>query len=126
MPYSITIGRTKHSLSMNKLFNRQSFHLKRELKRAYKELVFPQVSSAYKHREVEILFVLYPPSKAKRDRSNFLSIHEKFLCDALVEFGVLVDDNDQFIKSTTYMSGPADKNDPRVEIYVSEISHPSK
>ena len=47
-----------------------------------------------------------------------LSIHEKFFCDAMTEYGCIADDNDDYIKSTKYLSGGIDKENPRVEIII--------
>ena len=55
------------------------------------------------------------------DRSNVLSIHEKFLCDALTECGCIKDDNDSFLESSHYYTGNIDKENPRVDIDLKEI-----
>ena len=70
---------------------------------------------------IEISFTLFKGSKRKMDRSNVLSITEKFFCDALVHYGCIPDDNDDYIKSTHYYSGEMDKNNPRVEIICEEV-----
>ena len=65
-----------------------------------------------------ISLVYYKHSNIKTDRSNVLSIHEKFFCDALVELGKLPDDCDRHIGETHYYTGGYDPNDPRVEIFL--------
>jgi Holliday junction resolvase RusA-like endonuclease len=55
------------------------------------------------------------------DRANVLSVHEKFFCDALVESGCLPDDNDLYIKKTTYVSKGVEPGNGRVEIEITEI-----
>jgi Holliday junction resolvase RusA-like endonuclease len=67
---------------------------------------------------IELTFTLYKSSKRNIDRSNILSIVEKFFCDALVHCGCIKDDNDQYISKTHYQTGGVDKENPRVEIEI--------
>ncbi len=67
---------------------------------------------------IEIQFTLFKGSKRKIDRSNILSIVEKFFCDALTHYGCIEDDNDEIINSTHYYTGGIDKDNPRVEIRI--------
>lgn len=67
---------------------------------------------------VSVYFVLYTQSKREVDRANILCVHDKFACDAMVKAGYLIDDNDKHIRSTTYLTGGVDKENPRVEIYL--------
>jgi len=72
-------------------------------------------------KSIKLTLTYYKGSKRRTDRANILSIHEKFLCDALVECGLISDDNDNIIKSTTYLSGNIDKENPRVECVIESI-----
>jgi hypothetical protein len=89
------------------------------VKKAYQDIVYGELKEYRfsKFDKIEIDFVLYKGSKRKIDRSNVLSIHEKYFCDALVGMQIIEDDNDSFIESTRYFSG-YDKNNPRVEIFI--------
>jgi hypothetical protein len=71
---------------------------------------------------VGLVFTLRKGSRRRIDRANPLSIHEKFFCDAMVEAGVIPDDNDDHIAWTHYQSGPMDKENPRVEIEIQVIA----
>ena len=90
----------------------------------YKEIVSKELQS---HRlsnlsKVEISFVMHRPDKRRVDRSNVLSIVEKFFCDAIVDLGIIKDDNDKFLLRTTYQTGEIDKLNPRVEITIREVA----
>jgi hypothetical protein len=67
---------------------------------------------------IKLTFTVFKSSNRKIDRANILCITEKFFCDALVEYGCIVDDNDEYIISTSYYTGGVDKVNPRVEIKV--------
>ena len=54
--------------------------------------------------KISLKFVLVPYDKKARDRANILSISEKYFCDAMVHYGNLEDDNDEFIESTNYLT----------------------
>lgn len=71
---------------------------------------------------IKIKYTLHRKDKRKGDRSNVLSIVEKFFCDALVHYGCIPDDNDEYIISTTYTTGDVDKNNPRVDITIWDTS----
>ena len=78
-----------------------------------KDIVFPLVPEEYwgvelKHFELE--YVLYLPNKLKRDISNVLSIVDKYVCDALIDCGVLEDDNYNHLKKVTYKYGGQDES----------------
>lgn len=88
----------------------------------YKELMSGQLKGNKFEKPIEIEFVLYKGSRRRIDRSNFLSIVEKFFCDAMTELGVIEDDNDKFITSTHYRTGGIDTKNPRVEIFIREKS----
>lgn len=96
-----------------------------QVKKIYKEKVYDAIPDEYRNfkyiTKVRMTFRLFPGSKRKIDRSNVLSITEKFFCDALVEIGMLRDDNDNYIESTFYDSGYMDKNNPRVEVTIHEL-----
>lgn len=89
---------------------------------AYKEIMREQLEPVKMFKKpVDIVFTLFKGSKRNLDRANSLSMVEKFSCDALVFFGCLEDDNDNYIHSTTYLTGGIDRKDPRVEIEIKEI-----
>lgn len=68
-------------------------------------------------------FKLYTGSKRLCDTSNICSIVEKFFCDVLVELGYIEDDNYQFIKFTSYSFAGIDKNNPRCEVIIKELTN---
>lgn len=115
-PIDIYINKNYH-LNLN---NYRNWHylVSNSVKKEYTELLVRQLRGLKMKTPVEITFILYKPSKRKIDRSNVLSIVEKFFCDALVHYGCIPDDDDKHIVSTHYSTGGIDKYNPRVEIYI--------
>jgi hypothetical protein len=71
------------------------------------------------------LYRVYAGSKRSFDLGNICSVHEKFFEDAFVELGKLPDDNINYIPLVIYLGCGIDKDNPRVEIDVMEISDKS-
>lgn len=92
-----------------------------DVKKAYQSEIRPQIMGLKFYRPIKLKFVHHKANRRKTDRSNFLSIHEKYFCDALVECGCIPDDNDEYIIETSYSTGEIDKNNPRVSVYIEEI-----
>lgn len=91
------------------------------LKIVYKELMSKQIKALPVFNKVELIYILYPQTKRVCDIGNLLSVHDKFFCDALVEYGKLEDDNYIYIPKITFMIGEVDKINPRVTIEIKEI-----
>lgn len=72
-------------------------------------------------KPVSVTAKLYKQSNRRSDKHNFIGANTKFLYDALVNLGVLEDDNDSFIKVETFEETEVDKHNPRIEYTFTEI-----
>jgi hypothetical protein len=61
-------------------------------------------------------YTIYPASKREFDLGNVCSIVQKFTDDALVELGLLEDDNYKIITEVNYRFGCVDKENPHCEL----------
>jgi len=84
-----------------------------------------QIKKSKKFKKVLCLYRVYAGSKRSFDLGNICSVHEKFFEDAFVELGKLPDDNINYIPLVIYLGCGIDKDNPRVEIDVMEISDKS-
>ena len=115
LPIYIETGvrkKKKNYLNLN-LYRNMPFHLSNTLKKKMKDIVFPLVPEEFwgvKLQNFELEYELYLPNQLHRDISNVLSIVDKSACDALVECGVLEDDNYNHLKKVTYKYGGQDEN----------------
>lgn len=97
------------------------YQILNKIKVNYKEEMKSQILTLPLLNRIELIYTLYPRTKHLCDISNILSIHDKFLCDALVEFGKLPEDNYLFVPKVTYLFGNVDKENPRVEIQLIQL-----
>lgn len=67
-----------------------------------------------------VSYMLYP-SNSSCDLMNVVSVIDKFLNDALQDYGIIVNDNIKFYKHMVAGVKEIDKVNPRIEIIVEEI-----
>jgi len=65
------------------------------------------------------LFVLYKENNKRLDLDNYTTVHKKFFNDALVQNKILKDDSTDDVPFQLSLYGGIDKQNPRVDIYVS-------
>jgi len=102
------------------LNNYRNWHyiINNQVKDYYKEAMREQLQGLKFNKKIILHFLLYRGSNRITDRSNVLSIHEKFFCDALTFYKCIPDDNDEYIEETRYRTGGLDRENPRVEITI--------
>lgn len=109
-------------LSMNVLRNLH-FHLSNKAKHAVKQIVWSQLAQIDcdgLNGPVCVSIKLYKSKSHRADLSNFCSAIQKFVDDAVVEYGLLEDDNVKIIKRVVYEFGGYSENQ-RCEITYSEM-----
>lgn len=124
LPLSVTIPRkTKDdkvfTLNLNIYRNCHHFVLN-QAKIAWKDIVkqsMPQ-NMIVDCSPFKFVYTVFPNSGRKFDLANVLSIVQKFTDDALIEFGVIPDDNYKVIPIIVYKFGKVDKENPRVELEI--------
>lgn len=122
MPLYLTTGKIKKKkryINLN-VYRNLHFQVNNQMKILYKELVMSQIKDL-KLKKVRLEFTLHRGDMRRVDRSNILSVHEKFFSDALVDCGCLLDDSDSYIESTHYYTGDVDKDNPRVDIKIINV-----
>jgi len=67
------------------------------------------------------IYTIFPPTGRAFDLGNVGSIIQKFTDDALVELGLIKDDNMKIISEVVYRFGGVDKEAPRAELYIESI-----
>lgn len=87
----------------------------------YKELLREQLQDLIIKTPVEVTYKVFKKTNRKLDKLNVVSVVGKFLMDAIVNYGCLPDDNDDYIKTETILPTELDKINPRVEITIKEI-----
>ena len=80
------------------------------LKKEFKRIVAPLLPTDTRYEKFTLHYKLYLPNLLKRDIANVLSITDKFFSDALVECGIVPDDNYEHLTKVTYEWGGYDED----------------
>ena len=103
--FSMNIYRNMHYLSLNKV------------KRDYHKEVEEWVKALPKFKSLTPKYILFFKGKRKKDIDNYTFPLHKFLMDALVEYGIIVDDDYTCVKGfTTEFGGIDEQNFVVVEL----------
>lgn len=116
----IFLSRTEQknwSVNLNEYRNTHHQTLNK-MKVRFKETMEDQIKLLPQFKTVSIWYKLFYPNERDIDTANFTSIVDKFLCDALKEFGVIEDDNRKFVIETRSTFGGVDKRNPRCEAHI--------
>lgn len=122
-PLDVPVNKSgkKFILNMNNYRNTH-YHVLNKAKKVYKELISQSILGLPLFNKIKLEFTLYPKTKRSTDLDNVCSIHAKFFQDALTELGRIPDDNYNHIVEVTYKFGSVDKENPRVDITITEIN----
>ena len=71
--------------------------------------------------QIKIKYTYYAKANNNPDLDNFVGTVKKFFQDALVESGLIEDDNVNYIVSNSESYGGIDKLNPRVEAVITQI-----
>jgi hypothetical protein len=126
LPLSVTLPRKTKAdkvfiLNMNIYRNTHHMTLN-QAKVAWKDVVrnalignrvSPLTSGPY-----QFTYTVYPANNRAFDIGNVLPIVQKFTDDALIELGVISDDNYKHINRNVHIFGGVDKENPRVELWI--------
>ena len=111
----------KTSLVGINLYRNAHYHLQNKLKQHYHQLVHEQIIESTSFNQFTIEYKLFYKSPVC-DASNIIAIIEKFTLDALKLGGVIPDDNVNYHKSSSWVAQQQDRDNPRVEITIKELS----
>jgi hypothetical protein len=98
------------------------FHLLDDVKKVYVDHVRESVGTMPVNATppLSCTYTIYPRTAQSFDLGNSLCIVQKFAEDALVELGLIPEDNFKVINEVVYRYGCVDKTNPRVELEIVE------
>jgi len=110
-------------LNLNALITVSRFPPQRnQIKKNYKKLIDPILDEIEPIKgPLKIIYTIYAKNRSKFDIGNVGSVVDKFLCDALVDKGILEEDNIDVIKSVEFVFGGVDKDNPRAEVEILKL-----
>ena len=106
-------------LNLN-IYRNLHYIVNNQVKKAFKEQIQHKLTGLSFNR-VQLHYVLYRGSARMCDVSNICCMIDKYFCDAMVESGVIEDDNYNHVPYVTYKFGGIDKENPRCEVYIEEL-----
>jgi len=71
--------------------------------------------------KIELTYEIWMPTKRRVDLMNVGSIVDKFVSDALVHAGVIMDDNIDVIPEVHFKYAGVDKERPRADVTITEL-----
>lgn len=122
LPRKRTVDK-KFILNLNDYRNTH-YHTLDDAKKIYKEHVQARLIDARVKGTGDVeppyhfIYTVFPKTKRDFDLGNVLSIVQKFTDDALIDLGLIEDDNHRIINLITYRFGEVDKENPRVELEI--------
>jgi len=91
------------------------FGASNDAKKKFKLMISDQLSAFDKMNGKLIISYTYYARQNGTDMDNFVSVSRKFFQDALVESGLIDDDNTNYIIESREKFGGVDRDNPRVE-----------
>lgn len=104
----------KYFLNLN-VYRNLNMHVNNNLKIMFKKEVVSLleeqgINKNLKLEAIEVYYYLFFPDKRGRDIMNVGSITDKFALDAIVEYGIVEDDNYKYIKNQSFRFGGFDED----------------
>ena len=124
VPIKLEVGLTKkktHYLNLNK-YKQWHFQENNRLKKLFKISVakFIRQLEPIKGR-CKLTYTIYYENNRKFDIDNVGAVVSKFNSDALVELGVLVEDNYDYVVEIVFKYGGIDRDNPRCDVVLEEL-----
>jgi len=113
------VGRKKFYLNLN-AYRNADYHTLNTAKKNYKAIMSEQILKLDKMDKIHISYILYPKTKRLVDIDNVVSVHKKFFQDALVELGIIPDDDYTHVIGSSESFSHVDKDNSRVMIGITQ------
>ena len=113
----------KGGLSVN-WYRNAHYQSSNSAKKKFKKMIKPQIDMFDRiETPIQIKYTYYAKSNNNPDLDNFVGVVKKFFQDALVESGLIEDDNVNFIVCNSEKYGGIDRANPRVEVEIISVNH---
>lgn len=114
-------GALTQSLNVN--WYRNAYHRSsNDAKKKFKAHVKPQIEQFDPiEGKIKVKYVYYAKANNSPDLDNFVGTVKKFFQDAIVECGLITDDNVNYIVENKEVYGGIDKDNPRIEAFLTVV-----
>lgn len=125
LPLQVNVsGRSSFILNLNNYRNTH-YQALNKAKKNYHKLICGMFYGLKFNPPISIEYTLYAETKRLTDVANVCSIVDKFASDSLVKSECIQDDNFNLIPIVIYGWGGVDKDNPRVEMRIKELTDSS-
>jgi len=104
---NLNVYRNMHHMTLNQAKVEMSKHVALAVQCAKPE----EITAPYR-----FVYTIFPSTGRSFDLGNVCSIVQKFTDDALIDLGVIRDDNHKVVNEVVYRFGCVDKENPRAEL----------
>lgn len=118
LPHRVPVSKSGYFVLNLNQYRNTHFQVLNKAKGNFKGVVSPLLKKLPKMEECRLTYTLFPANRQLCDVSNVCSIVDKFFSDALVENGVIPDDNYTVVREVHYQFGSVDPKNPRVEVLI--------
>lgn len=126
VPLSVPVSKRKSfSLNLN-IYRNAHYQTLNKAKTTFTDSVITRLRKIPTQAKIALTYTIFFPNNRKADISNIGSIVDKFFSDALVDAGVIPDDNYTYLTHVQFFFGGIDRIDPRVEITITPIDFEEK
>lgn len=124
LPLRVKVSKNKYFILNLNNYRNAHHRILSASKRNYGDIVYKLLHelgySKERFRRIKVWYRVYPPSKRLYDGNNPVSIIDKYLMDAIVNMGIIPDDNVKHVECYDWRAMSPDKTNPRVEVYIED------
>ncbi len=123
LPLFVQVAKKRLWLNLNGYRN-WHFRDQHATKELFEQIARAKLKGIPKQQRVHLHYVLWGPTKQRRDLMNVIAVVDKYFSDALPKAGVLDDDHADIIVSVSAAFGGVDRENPRVTVTIVPIDSP--
>lgn len=112
--------RDYEAINLN-IYRNQHHYKRNNQKKAFHERMKKPLAKLPKLGKIWLHYEIYPKTRRRLDTMNPGSVIDKFFSDALVECGILEDDNYEFVVFNSFCVVGVDKENPRCDVTIIEL-----
>lgn len=121
VPLRVSVSKKKDFILNMNNYRNAHFRVLDKAKKLFhkhiKEIGLPE----YQYERVRFIYNIYPESKRKFDLMNVVSVIDKFTMDAVVEIGIIQDDNFLYVPKMPIAYIHTPDGNPRCEVTIEEL-----
>jgi len=124
IPLSVPVSKKKQvALNLN-VYRNLHYQANNKAKKAVKDILRSELAECGFMNQtypLRFIYIIYRKTNRAIDLMNIGSILDKYVCDALVEMGLIPDDNVKYISRVEFIDGGIDKLNPHARLEIMPV-----